>query len=75
MRRHGGSAWLGPCDPSTSNESPDSDPGFASTDYRSDPTAHQYIYNWSTKGLKGGEYRIFAVLDDGTKPGVDICLK
>ena len=34
----------------------------------------KYHYNWSTKGLTGGEYRIFANLADGTKPYVDICL-
>ena len=34
----------------------------------------QYHYNWSTKGLTAGEYRIFANLADGTKPYVDICL-
>jgi hypothetical protein len=34
----------------------------------------QYHYNWSTKGLSAGEYRIFANLADGTKPYVDICL-
>ena len=34
----------------------------------------QYHYNWSTKGLTGGEYRIYANLADGTKQYVDICL-
>ena len=34
----------------------------------------QYHYNWSTKGLTGGEYRIYANLADGTKRYVDICL-
>jgi hypothetical protein len=34
----------------------------------------KYQYNWSTKGLTAGEYRIFANLADGTKPYVDICL-
>jgi hypothetical protein len=34
----------------------------------------QYHYNWSTKGLTAGEYRIYANLADGTKPYVDICL-
>jgi len=35
---------------------------------------NQYHYNWSTKGLKAGEYRIYANLADGTKNYVDICL-
>jgi hypothetical protein len=34
----------------------------------------QYHYNWSTKNLAAGEYRIYANLADGTKPYVDICL-
>jgi hypothetical protein len=34
----------------------------------------QYHYNWSTKGLTNGEYRIYANLADGSKPYVDICL-
>ena len=33
-----------------------------------------YQYNWSTKGLAGGLYRIFAMLNDGTTQSVDICL-
>ena len=34
----------------------------------------QYQYNWSTKGLTAGEYRIYANLADDTKRYVDICL-
>ena len=34
----------------------------------------QYHYNWSTKGLAPGEYRIYANLADGTKGSVNICL-
>src|SRR5262245_9552087 len=34
----------------------------------------QYHYNWSTKGLSAGLYRIFAKLGDGTTQFVDICL-
>ena len=33
-----------------------------------------YQFNWSTKGLTAGEYRIYANLADGTKRFVDICL-
>ena len=35
---------------------------------------NQYHYNWSTKGLFPGEYRIYASLADGTRPYVEICL-
>ena len=33
-----------------------------------------YQYNWSTKGVPSGLYRIFAKLNDGTTQSVDICL-
>ena len=35
---------------------------------------NQYHYNWSTKGLTQGQYRIYANLADGTRPYVEICL-
>ena len=34
----------------------------------------QYHFNWSTRGLTPGEYRIFANLADGTHRSVDVCL-
>jgi hypothetical protein len=34
----------------------------------------KYQYNWSTKNLTVGEYRIYANLADSTKPWVEICL-
>jgi hypothetical protein len=34
----------------------------------------QYHFNWSTKGLTAGEYRIYANLSDGSAQWVDICL-
>jgi hypothetical protein len=37
-------------------------------------TGGHYQYNWSTKGLPMGLYRIFAKLNDGTTQSVDICL-
>ena len=33
-----------------------------------------YQYNWSTKGLTSGEYRVFAHLADGSHQSVYICL-
>ena len=33
-----------------------------------------YQYNWSTKNVPVGLYRIFAKLNDGTTQSVDICL-
>jgi hypothetical protein len=59
-------ASLDPETPPTVN--PDSDPT-----YKWDGA--QYHYNWSTKGLTAGVYRIYANLADGEMPFVDICLQ
>lgn len=37
-------------------------------------TGGQYHYNWSTKGLTPGLYRLFASLGDGSVRHVDVCL-
>ena len=37
-------------------------------------TGGQYHYNWSTKGLTPGLYRLFASLGDGTVRHLDVCL-
>ena len=43
-----------------------SDPATAGTLYKWDPTAQQYVYNWSTKGMSSGfYYKIGVKLDDG----------
>nr|MBA2712847.1 MBG-2 domain-containing protein [Rubrobacteraceae bacterium] len=64
---------LGSCDLSTTLEDPPVVTPDASNQYIF--TGGQYHYNWSTKGLTAGEYRIFVTgLADGTKPYVDICL-
>jgi hypothetical protein len=61
------------CDTQISPETLDTDVAFTGTMFRWD--GQQYIYNWSTKGLKAGEYRIYATLDDSSKQYVDICLR
>jgi len=43
--------------------------------FRFDPDDQQYIYNWSTKGLSGGTYRIHINLDDGTVHEVALSLR
>ena len=63
---------LGSCDSATAVEPPDVILPDAGVLYVWD--GNQYHYNWSTKGLTAGEYRIYANLADGTKPYVDICL-
>ena len=62
------------CDTQLAPEVLATDAGFAGSTFRWDGST-QYIYNWSTKGLKAGEYRIYATLDDGSKQYVDICLQ
>jgi hypothetical protein len=49
-----------------------SEPATPDSEYRLDGS--HYGYNWSTKGLTAGEYRIYANLADGSKKFVDICL-
>ena len=63
---------LGACDASTYSESLDAFAADVIPQYVWDDS--QYHYNWSTKGLDSGRYRIFAILGDGTSPWVDICL-
>jgi MBG domain (YGX type) len=63
---------LGSCDSTTTLEDPTTlSPDTAAT-YAY--TGGHYQYNWSTKNLTAGEYRIYANLADGTKQYVDICL-
>jgi hypothetical protein len=51
-------------------------PATSGTAYRYDPTAQQYIYNWSTKGLAAGYwYRVYAKLEDGTTQSVVVGLR
>jgi Bacterial Ig-like domain len=62
------------CDPTTSIEAPATEPATSGNSYRWD--TDKYIYNFSTKGLQPGEYRVYVNgLDDNTKPWVDLCLQ
>ncbi len=48
------------------DESVYSAPASNGSGYRWDASAQHYIYNWSTKGSRGGYwYRVYAKLDDG----------
>lgn len=47
----------------------------AGNQFRYDFTAGQYVYNWSTKGLTPGTYRLFIDLGDGVVRTVDVGLK
>jgi len=63
---------LGACDSVSTLENPETFQASVVPQYIWDGA--QYHYNWSTKGLNGGLYRIFAKLADGTTQSVDICL-
>jgi hypothetical protein len=43
--------------------------------FRYDPVAQQYIFNWGTKGLTKGTYKLTATLDDATTHSVFVSLK
>ncbi|MDP2665480.1 MAG: PxKF domain-containing protein, partial [bacterium] len=49
--------------------------GISDGVYKWDSSAQQYVYNWSTKGLAAGWYKISAQLDDGNIYSVTIGLK
>lgn len=50
--------------------------GTSGSTFKWDSTNQQYIYNWSTKGLKSGYwYKIYVQLDDGYVYSVNIGLK
>jgi MBG domain (YGX type)/Galactose oxidase, central domain/Kelch motif len=66
------SANLGACEAISTFEDPPAVPADVVPQYKWDGA--QYHYNWSTKGLSAGLYRIFANLGDGTAHSVDICL-
>jgi hypothetical protein len=63
---------LGSCDTTAALDTTDVVTPDAGVTYTWDGS--QYHYNWSTKGLTAGEYRIYAGVADTTKPYVDICL-
>lgn len=72
-------AWLPPMRISslsgTVNEAAITDAPTSGGTFKYDANAKQYIYNWSTKGLSGGLYKISAKLDDGTVKAVIVGLK
>lgn len=49
--------------------------GGVGNQFRYDPAADQYVFNWSTKGLSAGSYRLFISLGDGVERTVDLRLK
>jgi hypothetical protein len=62
----------GSCDTSATLETPVTVTPDSGSEYKWDGS--QYHYNWSTKGLTSGVYRINANLADGSQRWVDICL-
>jgi hypothetical protein len=67
------SANRGVCDATTTVETTDVVAADNVPTYKWDGT--QYHYNWSTKNLAPGQYRIFANLQNGQVEWVDICLQ
>ncbi len=63
---------LGSCDSTTEPEALLTLSADSGSEYKFDGS--QYHFNWNTKGLTAGEYRVYANLADGTKQYVDICL-
>jgi hypothetical protein len=59
----------------TVNEAATNVGGDTGNTFRYDPTSDQYIYNWTTKGLTAGTYRIFIDLGDDCIHTVDVALK
>lgn len=47
----------------------------ASTGFRYDDAAGQYIFNWSTQGLAGGTYRILVTITNGPTITADLSLR
>ena len=43
--------------------------------FRYDASTGQYIFNWSTKGMTIGKYRLYIDLGDGVTRTVDLGLK
>jgi hypothetical protein len=43
--------------------------------FRYDPASGQYIFNWSTKGMTAGTYRLFINLGDGVEHAAAVGLK
>lgn len=63
---------LGSCDATTAPKTDVAIQSDAGSQYTWDGS--RYLYNWSTKGLVAGDYRIYANLAEGTIPYVDISL-
>jgi hypothetical protein len=58
------------------DESQYSDAPSTGNTFRWDASSQQYIYNWSTKGLKTGYYyRVGVALDDGQTYYVNVGLR
>jgi hypothetical protein len=67
-------AFRGACDSATSTEVAPDTTSTSGTIYRWDASGAQYVYNFSTKGLAAGEWRVWALTADGGQHWVDLCL-
>jgi hypothetical protein len=62
------------CDSLTDTESTVAADATTGSTFRWDSSLLGYIYNFSTKSLTAGEYRIYGSFDDGTTQTVDLCM-
>jgi hypothetical protein len=62
------------CDSLTDTETSVATDATTGSAFRWDSTLQGYIYNFSTKSLTAGEYRIYASSDDGATQTVDLCI-
>jgi hypothetical protein len=62
------------CDTVTDTESAVAVDATSGSTFRWDSSLQGYIYNFSTKSLTAGEYRVYASIDDGSTQTVDLCL-
>ena len=62
------------CDSLTDTEAAVAADATSGSSFRWDSSLLGYIYNFSTKTLTAGEYRIYASVDDGSTQTVDLCM-
>ena len=62
-------------DPGPVNEAASTSAATSGNLFRYDASSGQYIFNWSTKGLTSGKYRLYIDLGDGVTHTVDVGLK
>jgi hypothetical protein len=68
-------AQISGSDPGAVNEADSTSAATSGNLFRYDATSGQYLFNWSTKGLTKGKYRLYVDLGDGVSHTVDVGLR